>query len=149
MRMEKEWGEVRGQTARKRLKAECLEANVRTVAFISFANANHRKLLTRCEMWSKFRYFPLTANLPQTQFHASHSLTTASCLSSVLPLETWLQWFFDPTRTSNPLISAPFSSPLSLDVLSLLLSLVKSYGQSLWSLHWLDPKVPFPAFFSL
>lgn len=141
-------GRVQGQTVRSRLRVECLEVNVRAIVFI--CRGKHWRLLIKCEMWSRACYCQLTITLPQTQFHASYSMTTTSCLFSLLPLETQLQWFFDPVRTSSPLISAPFSLPLFLDVFTLFLRLVKAYGQSINMITPLTaPKIPLPFFLYL
>lgn len=140
------WGGVQGETVRSRLRVECLEAKVRAVAFISLAKASHWKLLIKYKMWSRSFYCQLTTTLPETQFLAPYSLTTTSYLSSLLSLETRLQWFFDPTRTSSPWIWAPFSSRLSLNVLSLLLAWWNAVVNHNCSTDWTQGSLALPSF---
>lgn len=92
----------------------------------------------------KILLLPNNYNCP-TNSIACISLTTISYFPDLHYPEPQLRWSFDPTRTSSSLISV-FPCSLSVDVLSLLVSLVKSYRQSLWSLSWLHLKVSYPSF---
>lgn len=120
------WGGVQGQRVRE-AGWGCLEANIRTVAFILFAKANHWRLLIRCEMWSR-----------PTNYNSSPNSVPCIPLSDYQLLSFWFTSSRNPTWmilwTYQDLWSFDFSSFLPFffllfsDVLSLLLSPVKSYG---------------------